>query len=554
MFTSVESKETEFQNTCYRFPSKEAYQPFLSYIDSLPIVITNDSNFTDYGFLGDGTAVNPFIIENLNITTTKERGIYVYNTTKHFLIQNCFVNASVNGIVIESVKNETAKIENNICIGNSIRGIRIYNSSNSLIINNTCYSNSYFGIHIKDSPNCQIELNTCFDNSWVGMFIDKSSESIVKNNTCYENKKGGIVLDDCTNSLIMHNRCYLNDLHGGIRLLRCYTSTVSDNICYNNRQPNLDIHSSNFSLVTRNICSGEIYGIIVVLGGNVTVSDNICAGSNTGIYLKDAEYSIISNNMLYDCGFRIYESTVEDFRKYYVTSNYVNDKLFGYFVDENDLTLSEAIFNQLHLVNCNNIKIKNQLISSFSTGVSLYYCEDISISKSVFKFNSRSGVYLFKSERVNIINNTSEYNGLYGILLEQSSYNEITYNVITNSGLWGVVLGGGSANNSIHHNVFINNNFYGTSQAKDDGDNLWYDEKKEEGNYWEDYSGVGNYSIDGFAGVVDPYPLSEHPVYRNKNIYYAFFSFAVIIPLMIYGYFQITIRKKRFNNQEKKLR
>jgi len=532
-------------DTNVNIPSKEAYQPFFSYVNSSQIVILNDLNFTDYGFQGDGTLANPFRIQNLNITTTADKGIYICNTTKHFIIQDSFVTADNFGISIESVKNETVKIENTICVENTKQGIRIVNSSHSIIYNNTCYSNGYYGVYLRDSPNCLIELNTCFDNSWVGIFLDKSSESIVINNTCYENRKGGMVLDDCENSLISHNLCYLNDFIGGLRLLRCYSSTVSDNTCYDNFQSNLYILRSNFSLVARNICYGKSYAIVVISGGNVNISDNICTNSDTGMYLKDAEYSIINNNMLYDCGFTIYESTVEDFRTYYVTSNYVNDKLFGYFVDENDLSLSEAIFNQLLLVNCSDSKIENQHLSSFSTGLALYYCEDISISNSFFLFNRKSGLHLFNSDGVSIFNNTYDYNEVYGILLESSSYNQITFNLIENSGLWGLVLDDSSSNNMIHHNSFINNNVGGTSQAMDDGDNIWYDENKEEGNYWEDYSGVGSYSIDGSADAEDPYPLSEPPVYRNNNIYYAFLSLIVFIPLIAYSYFRFSSKRKR---------
>jgi len=32
---------------------------------------------------------------------------------------------------------------------------------------------------------------------------------------------------------------------------------------------------------------------------------------------------------------------------------------------------------------------------------------------------------------------------------------------------------------------------------------------KKEGNHWSNWLGVGMYSIDGSAGSVDPYPLSE---------------------------------------------
>ncbi len=38
--------------------------------------------------------------------------------------------------------------------------------------------------------------------------------------------------------------------------------------------------------------------------------------------------------------------------------------------------------------------------------------------------------------------------------------------------------------------------------------NLWYVQTTQEGNYWSDYSGTGNYDIAGFAGTSDQNPLN----------------------------------------------
>ena len=556
MFTSVEAKETEFLNTCHRFPSKEAYQPFFSYINSLPIIITNNSNFTDYGFLGDGTAVNPFIIENLNITTTKERGIYVYNTTKHFLIQNCFVNASVNGIVIESVKNETAKIENNICIGNSIRGIQIYHSPSSQINNNICEFNGYFGIHVRNSSNCQVNNNTCFDNGRVGIFVDLSESSSISNNTCDLNFRGGIVLEESPLSNVADNKCKNNDNSGGISLSQSNRSVVVNNLCVDNIQDNIMLHESNDSFVLNNLCSGRGVGIVVVNGGNVTIDNNNCSSNVIGIFVNDAERSKITNNFMYKSGFRFYDLNKDDFQSYTVLNNTVNDKKFGFFASLDDLTITKSIYGQLFFADCSNVRIKNQYLSDTITGITMFYCSRSMIRSSFCSNNWYYGINLVGSSNIEILDNNCSSN-YAGIVIENSFDSELTYNFLQNNIVWGVVLDLYSYNNSVHHNSFFDNNlYYGSAQAKDDGqNNTWYDEEAREGNFWSDYFVVvGSYYIDGYALTQDLYPLSEPPVYRNKNNYYAFFSFAVIIPLMVYGYFQITIKKKRFNNQEKKLR
>jgi len=66
-----------------------------------PIRINSDSEFNATNGVtgGNGTAGNPYIIDNWNINATGAGcGIYVGNTTKYFVIRNCTVyNASGYG-------------------------------------------------------------------------------------------------------------------------------------------------------------------------------------------------------------------------------------------------------------------------------------------------------------------------------------------------------------------------------------------------------------------------------------------------------------------------
>ena len=91
----------------------------------------------------------------------------------------------------------------------------------------------------------------------------------------------------------------------------------------------------------------------------------------------------------------------------------------------------------------------------------------------------------------------------------------------------------------IHHNIFINNG--ATVQAYDEGtDNIWYDIETNEGNYWSEWSGTGEYLIDGSSGSIDPYPLGEAfiPELYSPPLY----SFIVIISLLGLG---LAINKRR---------
>lgn len=127
------------------------------------IEIICDANFTDYGFPGSGTEIDPYVIEGYDITTYLYNGILVYNVTKHFIIQHCFIEYAVSGIYVVSVSAGTAVISNNTCLNNDYAGIYLSNSSNSTIVNNTCITN-YVGIELHESENYTIEKNTCVGN------------------------------------------------------------------------------------------------------------------------------------------------------------------------------------------------------------------------------------------------------------------------------------------------------------------------------------------------------------------------------------------------------
>ena len=67
------------------------------------ISITEDAGFDTYGFPGTGDSSDPYIIENYEIITGDEYGIYITGTTMSFIIRNCYVDASWSGIFIHNV-------------------------------------------------------------------------------------------------------------------------------------------------------------------------------------------------------------------------------------------------------------------------------------------------------------------------------------------------------------------------------------------------------------------------------------------------------------------
>jgi len=60
-----------------------------SYTDHTPITIANDVDLNTTSTSGNGTSKNTYILEGWNITTSATHGIYIHDTTKHFILRNC---------------------------------------------------------------------------------------------------------------------------------------------------------------------------------------------------------------------------------------------------------------------------------------------------------------------------------------------------------------------------------------------------------------------------------------------------------------------------------
>jgi parallel beta-helix repeat protein len=98
-----------------------------------PIYINGNDNFTPANGVvgGSGTENDPYIIEGWAISAENVYGIWIENTTAHFVIRNCLVKNSY-GIYLKNVahgKIENCTLENNF-------NVRLFYSDNNIISNN----------------------------------------------------------------------------------------------------------------------------------------------------------------------------------------------------------------------------------------------------------------------------------------------------------------------------------------------------------------------------------------------------------------------------------
>ena len=130
------------------------------------ILIESDEDFAKYDLAGDGTALNPYIIEGLTLDTGVDRGIVIRNTSKYFNISGCNIsNTNIVGILLENVTQGTGIIQNNIFINTTV-AIRITETTNCTINDNQfSLSHDYSIVLSTTATDISVYSNDFIDNN-----------------------------------------------------------------------------------------------------------------------------------------------------------------------------------------------------------------------------------------------------------------------------------------------------------------------------------------------------------------------------------------------------
>lgn len=177
-----------------------------------------------------------------------------------------------------------------------------------------------------------------------------------------------------------------------------------------------------------------------------------------------------------------------------------------------------------------NITISNNFCDDNNNGILLSYCSKSLVVNNTC-INNYCGIKLSSSSETLVTNNTYSFNADNGI---ETSYYSVscifTDNVLQENGQYGLSLHYESSKNEIYGNYFIDNNFVGDSQARDEGRrNKWYNSETNEGNFWSDLGDNCKYKIDGKASSKDLYPLNRNQSCPNPR---TVSTLVIILPIV----------------------
>jgi len=242
----------------------------------------------------------------------------------------------------------------------------------------------------------------------------------------------GIKLESVGNGTLIFND-FSNNGNNGILLTNSNNNTISNNTINNSGGDGITLeYSSNNNNITGNILNNN---------------------QQYGIFINECANNTLLENRLSDCGIFIGGGDIKKFSHTIDTSNKVNNKILYYYISVTNLgfvNFSNA--GQVLLVNVNDSLISNLDVSHGSVGISLTFCNNVTVFNNTASNNNLYGILLIRSNKNNLSDNVANYNGEYGIYLFNCVNITLTGNNMTYCGLL-IIIAEGSLEMFYSHSI-----------------------------------------------------------------------------------------------------
>jgi len=289
------------------------------------------------------------------------------------------------------------------------------------------------GIELNNVSNCIIENNHLFSNNQYGILLNHSANNTVTNNNASSNTNDGIHLLSSTGNTILNNNAHSNNV--GIYVNNFGGNTIINNIVTKNRWSGIILDSSFSNTLDNNTCNTNYNG--------------------KGIYLDNSNNEILLSNTLINDGILVEGPLRKHWNTHQIeTTNTVNGKPVYYWSDQTEGTVPPGA-GQIILANCENVTVKDQIISGGVIGISLAFSSKNKIINNTATLSYHNCISLFESYDNSITNNVISSNTI-GINLNFASDNKIEGNMISDS-IDGIFICCVSFSNTISNNIIDSN-------------------------------------------------------------------------------------------------
>jgi parallel beta-helix repeat protein len=171
------------------------------YQTSEPLFIANNEDFALLGATGAGTPPDPYVFENLEISSPSESCIFVANTDAYFVINDCRLETLDTQSAISFQNVENGRVEQCEITG-SESGINFMTSQNCYATNTSIY-NCWIGIRLYHASNCTVVDNMIFENNR-GVLMDNADHCRILNNSIYSSWEYGVQISGYSHNNILY--------------------------------------------------------------------------------------------------------------------------------------------------------------------------------------------------------------------------------------------------------------------------------------------------------------------------------------------------------------
>ncbi len=503
-----------------------------------PIIIYGDSDFQAQGWPGNGSADNPYMIDDLAINAISTC-INIENTRVHVVVQNCLLSglpgASSTGIRLRNTTNVFIK-------GNEMQDVRIgalvFESTNATVDGNHA-SVSFVGVSLIDTSECLVSNNTVEGDPSMGIGFSSSQECRALNNTVKGRGTGLAVYDSfsCEMSYNALFGCSLNirpkDGSPPNKFVENYVNGKPLKVLHS--EENIEVQVDDFGQIVLISCRdisirGQSMGdvdeaILVINSDQIDVELVMLRNCSTAIDVRDSRDISISDVTFLDSGVGVVLGMSERVtidRCIFHTIASVGVYVAGganFTLRSSQIMYSVSSGIEVSSV-ADGLVVDSSFVNGTFNGISLTSSTGFRIENNTITNNGKSGIAVSYSNN-NTIRDNSLAENMDGLSISYSSNSTIANNEITNSMDNGIELMD-SANITLLDNFILNSTGYGiildhlteacliinntivwsqTANGHDSGmDNVWVH------NAWSDYDGVSPYDIAGSAGAQDQDP------------------------------------------------
>ncbi len=382
-------------------------QAMAAYTSFSPLSIHNDSHFASlastYGWLGNGSEVDPYQLTNYEIAGTySEVLIAIANTSVFFNISDCFLHYGTTAVLFTNVTHGC--LQNCTLLDNTVAGVQLVNSSENILYRNTINNSGEWGILSEDSNLTSISSNFIYDHNREGIRLVTSPLMNLSSNTVLFNREEGISLDNSSFCILWNNTVQMSTWDG-ITVFRSSFTNCTGNWLINNGECGLEVDYSASCFLFNNTCVGNDYaGVKLYQSNHSSLLLLEVFGSIQGIYCTSLTNVSVDRCLTRQSSIGFYLSLVRNASLQHCVA--LDSPYYG-------IELSNCPFTSLFDVlisNCSSqgfrgffspfLNLSGAVVSECYEGAVVYRCNDSFVENVSATFCDYRGIYFEQSHRL----------------------------------------------------------------------------------------------------------------------------------------------------------